>query len=252
MRNHKSVRYQINPLNAFFSLAALATHAGARPPGPPRPIGLDAAVLPRAPGDKPPLVMLVVGETARADHFSLNGYARPTNPELAKLDVLSFRDLPAERRAKGVVLVLHQMGSHGPAYSRRSPPDRKPFQPECTTNVLQQCGHEALINAYDNSIAYTDHVLAQAIDWLSRQADRHAPVLLYVSDHGESLGENNLYLHGLPYAVAPREQTHVPMVLWLGSRQGWQADCLQRQRDAALSHDHLFHTVLGLAGVRAA
>ncbi|MFL6660566.1 MAG: phosphoethanolamine transferase [Rhizobacter sp.] len=353
MRNHKSVRYQINPLNAFFSLAALATHAGARPPGPPRPIGLDATVLPRAPGDKPPLVMLVVGETARADHFALNGYARPTNPELAKLDVLSFRDvtscgtntaaslpcmfshlgrkahdardhddenlldllqragyavlwldnqagckglcdrvpnamayrpaggdatllaglcdgeecydeallrgldrrvaeLPAERRAKGTVLVLHQMGSHGPAYSRRSPPDRKPFQPECTTNVLQQCGHEALINAYDNSIAYTDHVLAQAIDWLSRQADRHAPVLLYVSDHGESLGENNLYLHGLPYAVAPREQTHVPMVLWLGSRQGWQADCLQRQRDAALSHDHLFHTVLGLAGVRAA
>jgi len=352
MRNHKSIRYLINPLNAFFSLGIVATQAGAKPAGPPLPIGLDATVLPRAAGTKPPLLMLVVGETARADHFSLNGYARPTNPELAKLDVLSFRDvtscgtstaaalpcmfshlgrkgydargrdhenlldllqraglavlwldnqagckglcdrvpnatagqpvngdtallqglcdgeecfdeallrgldarlaaLPAERRARGVVLVLHQMGSHGPAYAKRSPPDRKPFQPECTTNVLQQCEHDALVNAYDNSIAYTDHVLAQSIAWLQRQGDRHAPALFYVSDHGESLGENNLYLHGLPYAVAPREQTHVPMVVWLGAREGWQADCLKRQRDAALSHDHLFHTVLGLVGVRA-
>jgi lipid A ethanolaminephosphotransferase len=118
--------------------------------------------------------------------------------------------------------------------------------------VLQQCAREAVVNAYDNSIAYTDHVLASAVAWLQRQRERHAPALLYVSDHGESLGENNIWLHGLPYAVAPREQTHVPMVLWLGARDGWQADCLQRQRDAALSHDNLFHVVLGLVGVRAA
>jgi lipid A ethanolaminephosphotransferase len=353
MRNHKSVRYLINPLNAYFSLGVVAARAGGQPAGPRVAIGLDATVQPRAPGTKPPLLLLVVGETARADHFSLNGYARPTNPELARLPVLSFRDvsscgtntaaslpcmfshlgrkgydaggrahenlldllqraglavlwldnqsgckglcdrvpnamasqpvggdaallaglcdgeecfdeallrgldrrlaaLPAERRARGVVLVLHQMGSHGPAYAKRSPPDRKPFMPECTTNVLQQCERDALVNAYDNSIAYTDHVLAQAIGWLQQRADQHAPALLYVSDHGESLGENNLFLHGLPYAIAPREQTHVPMVLWLGTREGWQADCLQRQGDAALSHDHLFHTVLGLVGVRAA
>jgi lipid A ethanolaminephosphotransferase len=160
--------------------------------------------------------------------------------------------LPAERRARGVVLVLHQMGSHGPAYAKRSPHDRKPFTPECTTNVLQQCERDALVNAYDNSIAYTDHMLAQAIGWLEQRADQHAPALLYVSDHGESLGENNLFLHGLPYAIAPREQTHVPMVLWMGNRTGWQADCLKGRSDAALSHDHLFHTVLGLVGVRAA
>jgi lipid A ethanolaminephosphotransferase len=353
MRNHKSLRYQINPLNAFFSLGVVTTHAGAKPNGPPQPIGLDATVAVRGPGDKPPLMMFVVGETARADHFSLNGYARPTNPELATLDVLSFRDvsscgtstaaslpcmfshlgrrgydardrehenlldlaqraglavlwldnqagckglcdrvpnamayqpaggdatllaglcdghecfdeallrgldlrlaaLPEARRAKGVLLVLHQMGSHGPAYFKRSPPGRKPFLPECTTNVLQQCEHQALVNAYDNSIVYTDQIVAQAIAWMGRQADRYAPALLYVSDHGESLGENNLFLHGLPYAVAPREQTHVPMLLWLASRQGWQANCLSRQRDAALTHDHLFHTVLGLLGVRAA
>jgi lipid A ethanolaminephosphotransferase len=161
-------------------------------------------------------------------------------------------DLSSERRARGVVLVLHQMGSHGPAYASRSPPDRKPFLPECTTNVLQQCPRDALVNAYDNSIAYTDHVLAQTIAWLQRQHERYSPALLYVSDHGESLGENNIFLHGLPYAFAPREQTHVPMVLWLDGNEGWQADCLQRLRDAPLSHDNLFHSVMGLVGVRAA
>jgi lipid A ethanolaminephosphotransferase len=353
MRNHKSLRYLINPLNAYFSLAVVATKAGAKPAGPPMAIGLDASVLPRAAGARPPLLLLVIGETARADHFALNGYARPTNPELSTLDVLSFRDvtscgtntaaslpcmfshlgrkgydardreqenlldvlqraglavlwldnqsgckglcdripnamatrpaggdaallaglcdgeecldeallrgleqrveaLPAERRARGVVLVLHQMGSHGPAYARRSPPDRKPFLPECTTNVLQQCERAALVNAYDNSIVYTDHVLAQAVGWLKQRRDKYATALLYVSDHGESLGENNLFLHGLPYALAPREQTHVPMVLWPAAPEGWQADCLQRLRDTPLSHDHLFHSVLGLVGVRAA
>jgi lipid A ethanolaminephosphotransferase len=122
--------------------------------------------------------------------------------------------------------------------------------------VLQQCEHQALINAYDNSIAYTDHMLAQTIRWLTLQQPRYGTAMLYVSDHGESLGENNLYLHGLPYAVAPIEQKHVPMLLWLGT--GAQADarlqpaCLRAQRDAALTHDNLFHSTLGLLGIRAA
>jgi lipid A ethanolaminephosphotransferase len=307
----------------------------------------------RPAGAKPPLLVLVIGETARADHFSLNGYQRPTNPELATRQLLSFTEvsscgtstaaslpcmfshlgrkgydgrarehenlldllqhaglavlwldnqagckglcarvpqananspasgdarllaglcdgeecldeallrgidqrlaaLPAERRAQGIVLVMHQMGSHGPAYYKRSPADRKPFQPECTTNVLQQCAREAVVNAYDNSIVYTDHVLSQAIGWLQDQAGAYDASLLYVSDHGESLGENNLFLHGLPYAVAPREQTHVPMLLWLPSQRSAQLACLRARRDAALSHDNLFHTVLGLVGVTAA
>ena len=159
-------------------------------------------------------------------------------------------------RERGVLLVLHAMGSHGPAYARRSSPDRKPFRPECTSNTLQQCDPAALVNAYDNSIAYTDHVLAQAVAWLLRQAPHHEPALLYVSDHGESLGENNLYLHGLPYAVAPMEQKHVPMVFWAGTpaaaSERWRPGCLVAQRDAALTHDHLFHSTLGLLGVRAA
>ena len=312
MRNHRSLRYLINPVNSLYALADLATQANKKPAGPPQPIGLDARVPPRPAGAPPPLVVLVVGETARADHFSLNGYARATNPELGALPVLSFgnvmscgtstatslpcmfshlgkagfeaphRDhenlldlvqraglavlwmdeallaglderiaaLPAAARARGLFVVLHQMGSHGPAYYKRSPADRKPFTPECTTNVLQQCDRAALINAYDNSIAYTDHVLARVVGWLERQRAAYEPTLLYVSDHGESLGENNLYLHGLPYAVAPLEQKHVPMLLW--PLAGPQAECLRAHRQAALSHDHLFHSVLGLLGIAAA
>ncbi len=353
MRNHKPVRYLINPLNSFYALGMVAADAQAKPSGPPIVVGADARLAPRPAGAKPPLLVLVVGETARADHFALNGYARTTNPQLAKLDVLSFHDvsscgtstatslpcmfsvfgksgfeaesrrhenlldvlqhaglavlwvenqsgckgvcervttvlasqpaaketarpgsacpdgecldeallqglderiaaLPAERREQGVVVVLHQMGSHGPAYWKRSPPDQKPFQPECQTNVLQDCEQQALINTYDNSIAYTDRVLANTIAWLKGHEASHRAALLYVSDHGESLGENNLYLHGLPYAFAPREQKHVPMLMWFSqaAAQPLQMDCMKQRQDTALTHDNLSHTVLGLAGVQ--
>ena len=350
MRNHKTMRYLINPLNSFYALADIGLQSSAQPAGPPQPIGLDARITPRAAGTRPPLVLLVVGETARADHFSLNGYERPTNPALAALDVASFREvsscgtstaaslpcmfshlgkkqferrernsenlldlvqrtgmavlwldnqsgckglcnrvptaraidaapgraapgaqlcqdgecldeallvgldarlaaLPAERRERGVLLVLHQMGSHGPAYYKRSPANRKPFVPECSTNVLQQCDRASLVNAYDNSIAYTDHVLAQTVLWLQGQMAQFDTTMLYVSDHGESLGENNLYLHGLPYAVAPREQKHVPMVVW--SVPPSMTACLRDKRDMPLTHDNLFHSVLGLLGISA-
>jgi lipid A ethanolaminephosphotransferase len=152
-----------------------------------------------------------------------------------------------------VVLVLHQMGSHGPAYYKRSPATAKRFLPECDSPALQDCAPSALVNAYDNSIVYTDHVLAKSIAWLSRQSGGYDPMLLYVSDHGESLGENSLYLHGMPYALAPREQTRVPMLIWLPPQSeaatGVTRACLQQQRDAALSHDNLFPTVMGLMGV---
>jgi lipid A ethanolaminephosphotransferase len=144
------------------------------------------------------------------------------------------------------------MGSHGPAYDRRSPPSYKPFTPECSSRALQDCTQAALDNVYDNSIAYTDRVLALAIDWLGRQAGGFEPKLLYVSDHGESLGEGHLYLHGMPLVLAPREQTQVPLLLWLPPQAAAQASCLRAQRERALSHDHLFHTVLGLVGVRSA
>jgi lipid A ethanolaminephosphotransferase len=357
-RNNKSLRYMITPLNAVYSLGAAAVRSQAAPAGPPAVIGADAHLLPRPVGAKPPLLLLVVGETARAMNFSLNGYARPTNPELARLppdELVSLRQvtscgtataaslpcmfsplgreafndlkgrqqnlldvlqraglavlwldnqsgckglcdrvpqsfttpppdgaaplppglckgrecfdeallhgleqriaaLDSERLKRGLVLVMHPMGSHGPAYFKRSPPDLKPFQPECRSNALQQCPREHVVNAYDNSIAATDRLLARAIAWLQGQQGFDTG-LLYVSDHGESLGENGLYLHGMPYAFAPREQTHVPMILWMPQGGGLAATlkpgCLAGLRDQPLSHDHLFHTAMGWVGARA-
>jgi len=157
------------------------------------------------------------------------------------------------RAARGVVLVLHQMGSHGPAYSLRSPPEHKRFLPECETAALAQCAPEHIRNAYDNSLVYTSHVLDQAITWLRGQGERYDTALLYASDHGESLGENNIYLHGLPYAFAPKEQKHIAWLSWAAptfwSDTEQVLTCLAARRDAPVSHDHYFHSVLGLMQV---
>ena len=160
--------------------------------------------------------------------------------------------LPAERRQKGVVLVMHQMGSHGPAYAQRTPAAFKRFLPECTSNHLPDCDAASLRNAYDNTIAYTDHVLGATIRWLQQRND-YDGAMLYVADHGESLGENNLYLHGLPYALAPDVQKHIPWVTWLspGFEQASSITmaCLRKGAQERITHDALFHSVLGLMQV---
>jgi lipid A ethanolaminephosphotransferase len=356
MRNHKALRYMVNPLNTVYAGTRLAVDQLPRQARALQPTGLDAQLgASYAAQARPPLLVLVVGETARAQNIGLNGYARDTTPGLARwqqrgdlvnfpdvrscgtntqvsvpclfspltraqggdqtaqqenlLDVLqraglavlwidnqsgckgvcarvpnastTALDVPAHctagecldmvllhglderiaaldpaRRARGVVIVLHQMGSHGPAYSRRSPAALKRFLPECTSITLADCTPDQLVNAYDNSIAYTDHFLDQTLHWLQAQARSGAfdTGLLYVSDHGESLGEKGLYLHGVPYAFAPEQQTRVPMVTWLSS--GWQQraslsmDCLRQRAATPHSHDHLFHSVLGLMDVR--
>jgi len=159
--------------------------------------------------------------------------------------------LPAERRARGTVVVMHQMGSHGPAYYKRSPPAAKHFLPECTSNALQECPVENIQNAYDNSLRYTDHFLGETVRWLQTQARPTA--LVYLSDHGESLGEKGLYLHGMPYRMAPQEQTHVPMLAWVSEplqrNMGWSMACLRAKAKQPWSHDNLFHTLLDLARV---
>jgi lipid A ethanolaminephosphotransferase len=151
------------------------------------------------------------------------------------------------------VVVLHLLGNHGPAYHRRYPPAFRRFTPDCQTAELRDCTREEVVNAYDNAILYTDHVLAEMIDRLQAQSADLDTALLYVSDHGESLGEAGLYLHGIPYAIAPRVQTHVPMISW--SSPGFAASsrlssaCLATRVDEPLSHDHLFHSVLGVLDV---
>ena len=152
-----------------------------------------------------------------------------------------------------MVVVLHPLGSHGPDYAKRSPPTAKRFLPECASAHLPDCSDAQLRNAYDNTIAYADHVLGATIRWLQARAALYDGAMLYVADHGESLGENNLYLHGLPYALAPDVQKHVPWITWFvpgfERRTGIDLDCLRTRAGVRLTHDHLFHSVLGLLQV---
>ena len=352
MRNHTQLRYLINPLNSVYALGHIATKPLRIDTSTMLPLGRDAQLGASYAGQtKPPLLVLVLGETARSANFGLNGYARPTTPLLSArsdlvsatnawscgtstaaslpcmfshlgrdgfegrktnsetlLDVLQHAGLavlwvdnqsgckgvcdhvaqastsaqpdpalcpggecpdtamlknlderiaalPAEQRARGTVVVLHQMGSHGPAYYKRSDASLKRFGPECTSNALQECDQAQVVNAYDNSIVATDHFLNATIQWLETQADKAQTAMVYVSDHGESLGEGNLYLHGLPYAIAPDVQKQVPWITWLSpamqSRSGVATACLQKDlAQRRITHDGYFHAVLGLMDVQ--
>ena len=154
------------------------------------------------------------------------------------------------------LIVLHQMGSHGPAYAQRHPENFTIFTPECTADDLGECDQTQITNAYDNTILYTDYVIDKAIDALAAHDDRLDTALIYASDHGESLGELGLYLHGMPYRLAPSQQTHVPMLAWFSPgfahRTGLNGTCARQLADAPVSHDFLFHTTLALLGIRTA
>ena len=175
------------------------------------------------------------------------------------LDEGLLRGLPERLAAmKGAattqVLVLHMLGNHGPSYFRRYPPAFERFTPVCSHDELGRCSSAQIVDAYDNALLYTDHVLAELIGILKAHAGAVDSAMLFVSDHGESLGEKGLFLHGVPYAIAPREQTQVPMVMWWsdGFAAARQLDrtCMQQRAAQPAQHDHLFHTVLGLADVK--
>jgi lipid A ethanolaminephosphotransferase len=308
-----------------------------------KPTGTDAAPGPYlARAEKPVLLVIVAGETARAANWSLNGYGRETNPELSQRDIVYYSDtsscgtatatsLPCmfspltkaeysyqgglenenlldvlaragfavewwdnntgdkdiatrlvsrmmtaadgpefcdpectdevfvkhlEEKAatitQNTVIVLHQIGSHGPSYWLRYPANRELFAPACKTPQLGDCSDEEIVNAYDNTIAFTDLMLATLIDRLDAQG-RVIPALFYASDHGESLGENGLYLHGAPDFMAPSEQTHVPMLIWMSARfratLAMDQACMAAASGGAVSHDNMFSTILGLVDV---
>ncbi len=171
-------------------------------------------------------------------------------------DGIMLADLAQRLRTlhQDTVIVFHQIGSHGPAYFERYPPQFETFQPACRSNQLQRCTSEEIRNAYDNTIVYTDYVLSRQIDLLRTATDHVEGMLLYVSDHGESLGEQGIYLHGMPYAFAPRSQKEVPMLLWTPAADirtaAQRTDCLHSRAGETLSHDNVYHTVLGLMQVR--
>ncbi|PWB34685.1 phosphoethanolamine transferase [Pseudomonas sp. SDI] len=152
------------------------------------------------------------------------------------------------------VLVLHQMGSHGPDYYKRYPPAFERFTPVCRSNALNQCSEESIVNAYNNTLLYTDHVLASLIDILRSKQGEVDTAMLYLSDHGESLGEYNLFLHGTPYMLAPEQQKHVPMLAWFSDNYkrayAVDGDCLKQSSSQPLSQDNLFHSMLGLLQVQ--
>ena len=150
-----------------------------------------------------------------------------------------------EQANKDILIVLHQMGNHGPAYFKRYPKAFEKFKPVCKTNQLETCSQEEISNAYDNAILYSDYFLAKSINFLKKYTTNFDTSLIYISDHGESLGENGLYLHGLPYFMAPDAQTHVGAFMWFGNSKHSNINTNQ-----PYSQDNLFHTLLGIFNVQ--
>jgi len=356
MRLNKDLRYRIAPANVVWSVGAVLAQDLRGAARPREAIGLDARPGAQMAARQRPLVLvLVVGETARTANWGLSGYARDTTPRLRELQVMDFgavqacgtntevsvpclfapvgrrdhdearirgqesllhvvaragvgvhwRDnqsgckgvcdgLPGDRptaasapglcqgdrcmdeallhdldtrlervaTAGGTQLwVFHMLGNHGPAYFKRYPAPFAHFTPECRDEDLGRCTQAEIVNAYDNALRYTDEVLARTIERLKAHAGAVDSALIYVSDHGESLGEKGLFLHGMPYALAPDVQKQVPMAFWASSGfergAGLNAGCLQgplqaRARAGGVAHDHVFHTVLGLLDVQTA
>ena len=341
-REHKILRYYANPLTYIYSGSIYVNEQINSPAfAEIQPIGQDAKIPEWDKGRE--LIILVVGETARADRFSLNGYERTTNPLLEKQELTSFsqvrscatttaisvpcmfsmtdtsefkleyadnfenlldvldhaevatlwrdnnsdskgvaqleifedfrnpeinpvcdiecRDIGmlsgldkfiADQEAQDIVIILHQMGNHGPAYSKRYPKEFEIFTPVCETNELEQCSIEEINNAYDNAILYTDYFLSEVIELLKNYDDSFETAMLYMSDHGESLGEFSLYLHGLPNFLAPDEQREIPAIIWLGKNYEVSNEELLPKKNLPFDHDNFFHTVLGLMEIQTA
>jgi lipid A ethanolaminephosphotransferase len=193
------------------------------------------------------------------DGLEFESMASATDPALCSgkrcFDEILLSGLQARIRPDGHdrIVVLHQLGNHGPAYYQRYPPAFRRFTPTCDTEQLGNCSRQRIVNSYDNSILYTDHFIARTIDLLRNQPG-YDSALIYVSDHGESLGENGLFLHGVPRAIAPSQQTRVPMVMWFSPgfarQQGLDLDCVRQVAEEPASHDNLFPTILRLFQVQ--
>ncbi len=345
-RENRDLRVYITPLYAIDSIKGYVRRERKKEQLPLKIVGDDA--VQQKPSKHRIIGIMVVGETARADHFSLNGYKRETNPELKKeaiinfsrasscgtstafsvpcmfsfldrsdysptkaasqtnvLDVLekagvevvwldnnssckgvcertgeiNLRKNPDEKSPyysdgeefdealiskmdeqlktlktnKDVLFVLHTLGSHGPKYYKRYPDKFEKFKPACHQATPQECNDQEIINAYDNTILYTDYLLSELIHYLKKQQGDKATFLIYASDHGESLGEKGVYLHGLPYFLAPEAQTHVPMLAWLSPQfikdENIDVASMKSLEDKEVSHDNLSHSLLSAFSV---
>lgn len=196
------------------------------------------------------------GVCAELGSMDIRAHANPKNCTQATcydevlIDALEWQ---IQNSTGNQVIVLHGLGNHGPAYFARYPKEFEKYQPACNTSDLSKCTQQEIINAYDNSIRYTDFVLSKAIDSLKNHTEKSTS-LIYMSDHGESLGENGIYLHGLPYSIAPKQQTQVPFFVWLSD--AYKKDrprmdqCFSVYSQKPAHHDNLFHTVLGMLDIK--
>ena len=344
-RNNQTLNREIVPANFMYSTSKYLYRRYMAEPVPFATLGDDATRV--AKEDKPTLMFLVVGETARGKNFSMNGYEKETNAFTSKIeDVISFNDVRScgtatavsvpcmfsnmgrkafddnrARNSEGLLDVLqktgislfwkendggckgvcdrvpnieikpkdhpkfcdkntcydevvlqdldteieqmkgdkligfHLIGSHGPTYYKRYPDSHRQFLPDCPRSDIENCTDEELSNTYDNTIRYTDFVIAEMIAKLKTYEDKYNTALIYVSDHGESLGAFGLYLHGTPYKFAPDDQTRVPMQVWMSpgftKEKGVDMTCLQQKAaDTRYSHDNIFSSVLGIWDIK--
>ena len=341
-REHKPLRYSTNPTYWIYSIGNYIAKTYNSGPIVVKKLGEDANIS-RDISDRK-IVIMVVGEASRADHFSLNGYSRDTNPLLEKRDdivnfsnfyscgtstaesvpcmfskfnrsdysykkgitnenvvdvikhtnrvAILWRDNNSDSKGvalrvkyadyktaknnpvcdvecrdegmlvglnkfidnhkdKDILIVLHQMGNHGPAYYKRYQKRFEKYKPVCKTNQLEKCTQDEIINAYDNGIVHTDSFLNDVIGFLQKYQDDKT-AMIYMSDHGESLGENGVYLHGLPYFMAPDAQTHIGSLMWFNDKMAQEIDInkLKKDKNKRYSQDNLFDTLLGIFDVK--
>ncbi len=336
-REHKILRSYTNPAHGLFSLGSYVCEILKDANIPLIQTGLDAKIEKR---EKRKVVIMVVGEAVRADHFSLNGYERETNPLLKKENIINFPNMYScgtttavsvpcmfsiydrndyntqkglqtenvldvlshagvevlwrdnnsnskgvadrvryenykdsqnntmcegecrdvgmlvgldkliEESLKDIVIVLHQMGNHGPAYYKRYPKEFERFTTTCQTNQLEECSQEEIANAFDNTLLYTDYFLSKTIQLIKKYENTIDTAMFYMADHGESLGEGGFYLHGLPYFIAPDAQKHVASVLWLGKNFPIDRENIRKNASHEFTQDNLFSTLLGLFDVQ--
>lgn len=340
-REHKPLRQHTNPTFWIYSVGKFTGSLLKNKDKKVTPLGTDAKIEEH---ERKKIVIMVVGEAARWDHFSLNGYGRETNPMLKKEDIINLPNVfscgtstahsvpcmfsiktrkefdidnaPYEENAldvlnhtgkvaiiwrdnnsnsknvadrigeqdyrnnknnticdsecrdegmlvgldkfieqnsnKDILIVLHQMGNHGPEYYKRYPKAFEKFTPTCKTNQLESCTKEQISNAFDNAILYTDAFLSKTVNFLKKYDNTHDTGMIYMSDHGESLGENGVYLHGMPYMIAPEAQKHIGAILWFGdnTKRTIPHQKIVQNAKKEYSHDNLFHTLLGIFGVK--
>ena len=339
LREHQTLRYRTNPTYSLYSMGEYLNNKFKDRHIELKHIGEDAKIK-RTDTDRE-LIIVVIGEAARRDRFSLNGYPRETNPMLKKEDVISLRNVQScgtttsvsvpcmfsiysrgsysekkgkstenlldvlshtnrvnilwrdnnsdskdvalrvqyedyknpdknpicdeecrdegmleglqdyiDSRTRGdILIILHQMGNHGPAYYKRYPKSFEKFKPTCQTNELNKCTNDEINNAYDNAILYTDYFLYKVIKLLKQNDGRFETAMIYMSDHGQSLGEKGVYLHGLPYFIAPDTQKNIATIFWLGDSFKAQQKLLKNKINTEYTHENFFHTVLGLLEV---